>query len=364
MEGPVDNDRAEADRYPIKVMLRNLGMLTAEEDEPSAFQLFRSEDLTMSNIDGLKADINNMLKPASRYKNVDVVACGSLARHEWTPSSDFDYLIIIEDPSDVTSQDLRNVQREMARLVKQKDLNPPGATGTFGQVITSFDLINKIGRETDTNAVTTRRILMLEESVSLMDERQHMRLVEGILKRYLSEYRSPESSVARLIVNDVMKYWRTIAVDYSSKNWSRITDDGWGLRYLKLRITRKLAFASMLAAMFDVPLRGDALTEERLYENLRIPPLARLGLLYDNLEDNGKEALRECLRIAGGFNRMLFDQDFRATVGELEWDGMRTKPYEFREAETLSRELQTQLEELFFRGSRDLGALTMKFAVF
>lgn len=349
--------------FPIRAMLERLNMLSGDDNE-YAQQLIESERRSVEIIERLTADIRTSLTPATDYRDIDIVACGSMARHEWTLASDFDYLIVVRDPSAVSSTNLRAVQRKMLEIIRDNGLSEPGATGTFGQPLTSFDLTSKIGLETDTNAVTTRRVLMLEESVSLRLQVQHQELIERILDRYLSEYRRPTSQVARLILNDVVKYWRILAVDYSSKNWIRTTDDGWGLRYLKLRITRKLAFSGMLAAMFDIKLKETQLTSQALYGNLAIPALARLGLLYDKLEDRGKEALQKCLILAGRFNMMLDDKEFREQASGIDWDGMETKPPKFREAEQISIDIQGALEELFFEGSSELGALTRKYGVF
>lgn len=350
-------------------MLDQLGLLAVkvEDSDASAVQLVKSEKRTLEIIHGLETEIEKALKPATPYRGIDIVACGSLARHEWTLGSDFDYLILVNDQSMQSA--VRDVQRKMYSIVAKgidgddQQLKPPGATGTFGQAITSFELASKIGLETDTNAVTTRRILMLEESISLRNKTQHDELIENILDRYLSEYRSG-NRIPRLLLNDVVKYWRIIAVDYSSKNWTRPTDDGWGLRYLKLRITRKLAFAGMLAAMFEIALGDGELNALNLYENLRVPALARLGRLADYLDDTGKDALRCCVRLAGSFNMMLDDIDFRDMASSLEWDGMQNPPEDFRRAERLSHDLQVALEALFFDGSKDLGMLTRKYGIF
>jgi len=39
------------------------------------------------------------------------------------------------------------------------------------------------------------------------------------------------------------------------------------------------------------------------------------------VNDTGKEALRSCMRLAGQFNQMLDDEDFRQMASEIEWDG-------------------------------------------
>jgi hypothetical protein len=46
-------------------------------------------------------------------------------------------------------------------------------------------------------------------------------------------------------LNDIVRYWRTIAVDYAYKQWTR-DNRGWALRSAKLRLSRKLIYAAGL----------------------------------------------------------------------------------------------------------------------
>jgi len=51
--------------------------------------------------------------------------------------------------------------------------------------------------------------------------------------------------------NDIARYWRTVAVDFAYKQWTR-PPDGWALRSAKLRFSRKVTYAAGLLYCFSL----------------------------------------------------------------------------------------------------------------
>ncbi len=164
----------------------------------------------------------------------DVIAVGSIARLEASPQSDFDYLIVVHELPE-KARDAKQLLAAVERLREEElHLKAPGSSGMFGKVISGSDLTERIGLQDDTNLSHSRRILILEESVSLYQPDRHSRLIKLMLDRYLAEYdESTKRGVPRFLLNDVIRYWRTIAVDYQAKWWEE--RDPWGLRYLSAR---------------------------------------------------------------------------------------------------------------------------------
>jgi predicted nucleotidyltransferase len=306
----------------------------------------------------VRQDIRERLKRHATPTTVDVVVFGSLAREEVTQRSDVDYVVVAHSLPDKDQIGVtRDLLQEMDDFCHER-LAPPGATGVFGRVLSAPGLTERIGLEGDTNANHTRRILLLEESASVLNDGLHERLIRAILERYLFDYRdhSKSKGAPRFLLNDICRYWRTIAVDYQAKRWERF-DRSWGLRYLKLVISRKLVYAGALASL----LRRDSANLDYLYEQFRLPSLARLAQLVDDI--GAVEDLGTILRVADEFVGELDDDSFRSEMERI------SGPAEFKKNERATRfkkraeDLQQALERVFF-DTEVLGAQSRRYLSF
>src|SRR5207237_10320632 len=108
---------------------------------------------------------------------------GSIGREEVTESSDVDWTILIDGPSDPSH--LQLVAKTADRL-KDLGFKPPGSTDTFAVLVDSHELIHHIAGTHDTNQNLTRRILLLFESVAVTQPLVRERVVRNILDRYVT----------------------------------------------------------------------------------------------------------------------------------------------------------------------------------
>jgi hypothetical protein len=191
----------------------------------------------------------------STVTGLDVVAFGSLARKEVTAESDFDYLVLATNlPDDPKAAVSLLAKADNLRFTWATEtghatgaITPPGASGVFAQAVGAFELVHHIGLQADTNHSLTRRMLLLEESVSLMNPTVRTQVLRAVLSRYLELGETSSKKVPRFLLNDVTRYWHTITVDYQAK--ARFGPDESGLRYLKLIISRKVLYAGTLMSL-------------------------------------------------------------------------------------------------------------------
>src|SRR4051794_2249551 len=90
-----------------------------------------------------------------------VVLMGSWGRRELTSESDDDFMVLFEGQR---RDDARPTVDQVAALL---DGPAPGPEDIFGQQVWLEDLREKIGRDEDSNANLTRRMLFILESVAV-----------------------------------------------------------------------------------------------------------------------------------------------------------------------------------------------------
>jgi hypothetical protein len=186
----------------------------------------------------------------------------------------------------------------------------PGRGEVFGVAASGPRLAEHIGLEDDGNRNLTQRMLLVLESVPVAGDAAYGRCWDAVLDRYLAETRG-DFRPPRFLLNDVIRYWRTIAVDFAGKH--RDDDRKWGLRDAKLRTSRKMLFAGdLLPVLRCHAMRRDE-TRSFLAAQLARPATDRVADAF--LSTNEVDAGVRCL---GAYDRWLGLLDDPAVRDELE----------------------------------------------
>jgi hypothetical protein len=304
-------------------------------------------------------------------EDITLVVFGSLARKEWTSGSDLDWTLLIDGQAD---QGHAEAGRRMAALLSNGGFTPPGRTGMFGNLAFSHSLIHEIGGQDDTNRNTTQRMLLLLESLPINRAEAHDRVVRGIIERYLeNDFRGFRLKVPRFLLNDVHRFWRTMCVDYASKYRERAAE-GWAIRNVKLRMSRKLIFAAGLitcyncdpdwAAQRDSDLARQP-TVDRMVEYLLAFVRRRpLDVVAEALGELPKgEIASTLLDTYDQFLARLDDPTRREHLQKLPPEEAETdRPY--AEIQDCCGRFEKALEDIFFDEHPYLARLTRKYGVF
>jgi hypothetical protein len=301
-----------------------------------------------------------------RLPEVDLVLLGSYGRQEATKGSDFDHLILLH--ASPTPVQVRDFIAEVDTIRNELDIPKPGTSGLFGEIAISAELYIRIGLEADSNANTTRRLLLLTESVSAYSDQAHQDLLTKIIDRYCADYDEVEagqdpSRVPHFLLNDLVRYWRTITVDFGAKKWRALTQN-WHVRYAKLLTSRKLMFASSLASIFLAPsaVESGKTVKDHLFEEFQKPVLARLAGLYDRIDQPGKKALRDIFESYNRFIKILDEhggsgRDFMETLEPAAAEIIRA------EMKVIGIKIQDALELIFYE-EHLFSALTKRYGLF
>ena len=307
--------------------------------------------------------------------NYSIIVTGSLGRGEATEGSDADWLLLVDGRSDPEHAILARTIRSRIVNVVGKNVGP---TGTFGDIVASHELVHYIAGTRDSNENLTRRILLLSESRALTNPLLRERVIRNVLSRYVIYDRSVQSrsgrqTVAHFLLNDIVRYWRTMTSDYASKMWER-DREGWGIRNIKLRFSRKLLFLWGLLACFS----GDLFAPSDLYDVesedeyfSRLAELIRaqtdvspLELLARAVLQSENDSVADAIFSSyDRFLKVLSDPDARMKLEAVHFDdalddptyaGLRDASHTFREG----------VKRLFFDTHRKLPKLIRDFGVF
>jgi hypothetical protein len=164
-------------------------------------------------------------------------------------------------------------------------------------------------------------------------------LIAGYLDANVKDYRPP-----RFLLNDVIRYWRTIAVDFESKMRAR-KGEGWGLRNAKLRLSRKALFAGGLLPVLECYRHPASAMLGYLDARMSVAPLDRIADAF--VDHQALDPGARALSAYDAFLAILGDREQRATLNNTRAENARDSPVFARVAE-LGKEFEAGLLSLLF----------------
>jgi putative nucleotidyltransferase DUF294 len=265
-----------------------------------------------------------------------VAIAGSLARFEASSCSDLDYMIIYpEEPSSDAAQFRDTVQETLASVSTTEQgphepFNQPNPKGVFKGDINGRQLVSEIGARSEDYKNVSRRLLLLLESQPLWNEALFDSLRTQIVAEYTKAVRDDSSKQFVLLLNDLVRYFRTICVHYHNEMQTEYGK--WPIRNIKLRHSRVLMYASLLVVLGElskfryaerrVTDSGGSGKVRTLEEFLGCPPLERFVRVYAANDDDN------LFRLLGAYNHFLEQLSnpmVRKELAELEYEDRYTR---------------------------------------
>lgn len=307
--------------------------------------------------------------------DMSMVVFGSLARDEFTNGSDVDWTLLVDGQADPGHRD---VAHQIGRRLLDNDVKAPSGGGAFGNLAFSHELIHRVGGDADSNRNMTHRILLLLESAPIANPVAYDRVVRGVLERYFLDDiflkdRDAKKPVPRFLLNDIVRFWRTMCVDFAQKDWDQ-AGRKWAIRNIKLRMSRKLLFVAGMLMVSSVPrdreladrFQGMPVEARKLMlMDHFVPYVGRtpLEILAEELESASNTTAKRIFDAYEGFLEVLSDGSKREALQDLT-PANAYGDATFDEARAISHDFQSGLTAFFFDECQPLREFIRDYGVF
>jgi predicted nucleotidyltransferase len=247
--------------------------------------LERVRETSQSRFESLKA------KLATAKELVDGKACvyatGSFGRMEAGPESDLDLFIVVEtkevikNEKSVTVNQLDGLDEialkyQLITAVAECGIPPFDGAGKYLELHSINDFADKLGtREDDYYNTLTGRLLLLLESRPLLGEGVYTKLVDSVIDAYFVDYQNNQSSFnPAFLVNDILRMWRTFAVNYEL--FRKKGGTGYRIKNLKLKYSRMITCYSAVIYLLSKHVAAGTISPEDVREMVNLTPSERL----------------------------------------------------------------------------------------
>lgn len=284
----------------------------------------------------LLSKLETSLKNAFPGEVRSIAVAGSIGRLEGSEHSDLDYIMIVTDKTAGPP----NISR-MNDILKELRLPHPNPKGIFSQARTITELIEGAGDANESLDLLGKRMLLLLESRPAYRADEFERCVREVFQNYASLVVAESSKEFVFLLNDLIRYFRSICVNYQS-NFVR-ENEKWAIRNVKLRHSRLIMYGGLLLLLGEASRQRPESKVEWLIGNLTLTPLDRIALVYKCNHDPS------FFRIAGLYNvfhARLSDLATRTALN-IDYEDRYTNPV-FSELKANSDALVAELTRFIF----------------
>jgi predicted nucleotidyltransferase len=309
------------------------GATLAQEDAKTNNEaIVTSISFTIEKVEQIRKRLAEAFEVNDISKKISVITTGSYARNEASEESDIDLFLIADEELDSLDKEISIIRS----IIDEEIPKPSGSTNTFGaDVVEPINvLVYNIGGVHDDNQKLTRRMLFLLEATWLFNEKKIHSYRRQLIEKYIKEGIT-EHQISKFFLNDIIRYYRTIATDFEYK----VTEAGksWGLRNIKLLFSRKLIYFSgilVAAETFNLP-RVEKI--DKTIELLSLTPLERISKL-------SKHSPTEIFTIYNRFLENIAQKKVRQSLDSVE-RGRRNENPEFLALKELGNEFSFELSK-------------------
>lgn len=234
----------------------------------------------------LKKRIND-IPILKKMDNICIYVTGSYARFEANKFSDLD-IFLLKDGSANTSKisriDKTLLDAELIKITREMDFGEFSNDGQYLEIHHINNILEKLGcSEDDYNNYFTARLLLLLESYPLFNEELYNKMIKKIISSYFRDYHDHDKDFRPIfLVNDVMRYYKTMCMNYEHKRnrptTDKITKNKAHLKNLKLKFSRLLTCYATILVLIQ---KKKSINPNNLLKIVQKTPIDKLKLVQN-----------------------------------------------------------------------------------
>ncbi len=273
----------------------------------------RNFEYSVNRIKEFQKEINEKLK--DRKEVFCVILIGSYGRLEASKLSDVDFLIVFKEDLENKVQ-IKNIIIDYFKINKRFD-----KVSCFS-CLDLNELTHNIGGSDDSNDNLTSRILLILESIPIHNEKFYNEVLNSLFNHYLEECIRDNNKFPQFLINEIMRYWRTLCIDYRYKKTEQ--DKSFTIRVLKLRIFRKIEILSSILIL--IVNKGKTIKNiGELMFQMCLPSFARLNYFFTQFPIEN-EILNNIFNYYNIFMNEINKENIRNELDEVDFDSRENNP--------------------------------------
>ncbi len=243
--------------------------------DPKSYIGQRAAD-SIARLDQFKGQLGARVPDLKGLNRLCIYTTGSYGRHEANTRSDLD-LFFVRDNQPISGLKTTLITADLIRLSSDLGFPDFDGDGAYLKIHEVESLALRIGhQQEDAENTFTARMLLMLESEPLHNAALYERAIRACLKEYCRDNR--DNFTPRFLANDIMRYWKTLCLNYENKRTGRGEDTKAKARVknFKLKHSRILICFSMVVCLCD---EEGANSPDKLYHLVRMKPIDRLEMI-------------------------------------------------------------------------------------
>ncbi|MEH3154591.1 MAG: nucleotidyltransferase domain-containing protein [Gordonia paraffinivorans] len=205
------------------------------------------------------AELRRRIQSSDSVRKIDnlmIFCAGSYARDEASEHSDVDLFFVYDGAVDSPSRRTDEIELFAAVIEIARNMGFPKFSndGKYLHTLESGAMLEHLGgAEDDFKNYFTMRMLLLLESNCISGEEIYNRVRKQIIEAYYRDYPDHQSTFEPwFLINDIMRYWKTLLLNYENKRWQKTSQDQKSkqkVKNFKLKYSRMATCFATIAAL-------------------------------------------------------------------------------------------------------------------